>query len=197
MAVDAIEQLVTELCHLPGVGRKSAQRFAYAILAMKRDEAVALSASISDAVEKVHPCPVCGGYTDAELCDICSDPKRGRELVCVVSYPKDVAAMEKTREFRGCYHVLGGVLSPADGVGPDDLRIPELRERCERDKVTEVILATDSDVKGDVTAGYIAKVLKPLGVRVTKIARGIPIGGNLEYTDEVTLAKALEGRSEF
>jgi len=157
-------------------------------------DALELAQAIAEAVAAVHPCPVCGSYTDADLCAFCADPKRQADIICVVSDPKDVLAMEKTREFRGLYHVLYGSLSPMDGIGATDLRIPELLARCEGGSVKEVILATNSDAKGDVTAAYLAGQIKPLGIACTRIARGIPIGGNLEYTDEITLAQALEGR---
>ncbi|MDO4543806.1 MAG: recombination mediator RecR [Clostridia bacterium] len=197
MAIAAIEKLIIQLCKLPGVGRKTAQRYAYFILGMDKDQTRDMAVALLDAAENVHPCPVCGMYTDLERCEICSDPRRTDELLCVVSDPKDVVAMEKTREYMGKYHVLFGSLSPMDGIGPNELHINALLERCQSGTVKEVILATDSDAKGDVTASYIAKLLRPLDITVTRIARGIPIGGNLEYIDEVTLQKALEGRQKI
>lgn len=194
MAIEAIEKLTTQLAKLPGVGRKTASRFAYHLLAAEEDEAEALANAILEARQLVHHCPRCGMYTDGELCEFCADPRRSDELLCVVSDPKDVLAMEKTHAYMGRYHVLMGALSPMDGIGPADLSIDELLRRLQAGQVREVILATDSDVKGDVTASYLAKLIKPLNVKVTRIARGIPIGGNLEYTDEVTLTRALEGR---
>ncbi|MDO4564379.1 MAG: recombination mediator RecR [Clostridia bacterium] len=197
MAIAAIEKLIIRLSRLPGVGRKTAQRYAYFILGMDREETVELANSLLEAADKVHPCPVCGMYTDLELCELCSDPRRTDAVICVVSEPKDVAAMEKTREFMGKYHVLFGSLSPMDGIGPSEIRINELVDRCKGGEIKELILATDPDAKGDVTAAYIAKLIKPLGITITRIARGIPIGGNLEYIDEITLQKALEGRREM
>ncbi len=194
MAIESIEKLTTQLSRLPGIGRKTAQRLAYYLLGVPREQAQELAQAILQAREQVHCCPLCGTYTDKEKCELCTDPGRSDEVICVVAEPRDVIAMEKTREFRGRYHVLFGVLSPMEGIGPGDIRINELLEKCKGGKVKEVILATNPDVEGEATASYIARLLKPLGVRATRIAHGIPIGGNLEYTDEVTLAKALEGR---
>ena len=194
MAIESIERLTVQLGRLPGIGRKTAARLAYHILGVPPDQANELAQAIIDARAKVHACPVCGTYTDGELCEICADPRRRTDVLCVVSDPKDVIAMEKTREFNGRYHVLFGALSPMEGVGPKDIKINELLERCKSGEVKEVILATNPDVEGEATASYIARLLKPLGVTASRIAHGIPIGGNLEYTDEVTLAKALEGR---
>ena len=192
MAIESIERLTVQLGKLPGIGRKTAARLAYHILGVPPEQAQELAQAITDARTKVHNCPVCGTYTDGELCEICADPRRRADVICVVSDPRDVIAMEKTREFNGRYHVLFGALSPMEGVGPKDIKINELLERC--GEVKEVILATNPDVEGEATASYIARLLKPLGVTASRIAHGIPIGGNLEYTDEVTLAKALEGR---
>lgn len=194
MAIESIEKLTTQLSRLPGIGRKTAQRLAYYLLGVPREQAQELAQAILQAREQVHCCPLCGTYTDKEKCELCTDPGRSDEVICVVAEPRDVIAMEKTREFRGRYHVLFGVLSPMKGIGPGDIRINELLEKCKGGKVKEVILATNPDVEGEATASYIARLLKPLGVKATRIAHGIPIGGNLEYTDEVTLAKALEGR---
>ena len=194
MAIESIEKLTTQLSRLPGIGRKTAQRLAYYLLGVPREQAQELAQAILQAREQVHCCPLCGTYTDKEKCELCTDPGRSNEVICVVAEPRDVIAMEKTREFRGRYHVLFGVLSPMEGIGPGDIRINELLEKCKGGKIKEVILATNPDVEGEATASYIARLLKPLGVKATRIAHGIPIGGNLEYTDEVTLAKALEGR---
>ena len=194
MAIESVEKLITQLSRLTGIGRKTAQRLAYHILSMQKEQATELAESILSAREKVHPCPICGAFTELETCELCADPKRTDEVLCVVSDPRDVLSMEKTREFHGRYHVLNGSLSPMNGIGPGALRINALLERCKSGAVKEVILATNPDVEGEATAAYIAKLLKPLGVTATRIAHGIPIGGNLEYTDEVTLAKALEGR---
>ena len=188
MAIESIERLTVQLGRLPGIGRKTAARLAYHILGVPEEQAQELAKAITDARSKVHNCPVCGTYTDGELCEICADPRRRADVICVVSDPKDVIAMEKTREFNGRYHVLFGA------IGPKDIKINELLERCKDGQVKEVILATNPDVEGEATASYIARLLKPLGVTASRIAHGIPIGGNLEYTDEVTLAKALEGR---
>ena len=194
MAIESVEKLITQLSRLTGIGRKTAQRLAYHILSMPKEQATELAEAILSAREKVHPCPICGAFTELETCELCADPKRTDEVLCVVSDPRDVLSMEKTREFHGRYHVLNGSLSPMNGIGPGALRINALLERCKSGAVREVILATNPDVEGEATAAYIAKLLKPLGVTATRIAHGIPIGGNLEYTDEVTLAKALEGR---
>ena len=192
--IEPIERLTTQLARLPGIGRKTAARLAYHILDVPREQADELAGAITAAREQIHDCPICGTYTDTTPCAICADDARDRRVLCVVSDARDVTAMERTREFRGRYHVLHGVLSPMDGIGPNDIRINELIERGKADGVNEVILATDPDVEGEATASYIARLLKPMGVNCTRIAHGIPIGGNLEYTDEVTLAKALEGR---
>ena len=194
MAIESIERLTVQLGRLPGIGRKTAARLAYHILGVPMEQAEELAKAITDARTKVHNCPVCGTYTDGEKCEICADPRRRTDVICVVSDPKDVIAMEKTREFTGRYHVLFGALSPMEGIGPKDIKINELLERCRDGQVKEVILATNPDVEGEATASYIARLLKPLGITASRIAHGIPIGGNLEYTDEVTLAKALEGR---
>ena len=194
MAIASIEKLTTQLARLPGIGHKTAQRLAYHLLSVPKEQATELAEAIADAREKVHPCPVCGAFTDLETCEICADPRRTEETLCVVSDARDVLSMEKTREFRGHYHVLNGSLSPMNGIGPGALRINALLERCRSGQVKEVILATNPDVEGEATAAYIAKLLKPMGITASRIAHGIPIGGNLEYTDEVTLAKALDGR---
>lgn len=193
MAIASIDKLTTQLARMPGVGRKTAQRFAYFLLSVPEEQALELADAITEARKNVHPCPLCGNYTDLEKCELCADPNRTDAVLCVVSDPKDVMAMEKTREFNGRYHVLNGSLSPMNGIGPAQLRINELMERC-NEAVQEVIIATNTDVEGEATAVYIAKLLKAKGITVTRIAHGVPIGGNLEYTDEVTLAKALEGR---
>jgi recombination protein RecR len=194
MAIESIEKLTTQLSRLPGIGHKTAQRLAYHLLRVQKEQATELAEAILTAREKVHPCPICGAFTDLDTCEICADPRRTEETVCVVSDARDVLSMEKTREFRGHYHVLNGSLSPMNGIGPGALRINALIERCKSGQVKEVILATNPDVEGEATAAYIAKLLKPMGIVTSRIAHGIPIGGNLEYTDEVTLAKALEGR---
>jgi len=186
-----------QLARLPGIGAKSAQRLAYHILDMPEGNARELAAAITRARDTVRYCPICGNYTDVEPCAICADAARKSDVLCVVRDARDVFAMEKLREFRGKYHVLHGTISPMDGIGPDDIRIKELLQRVEQEGVNEVILATNPDVEGEATASYIARLLKPKGVRVTRIAHGIPIGGNLEYVDEMTLLKAVEGRREM
>ena len=194
LTIEPIVRLTTQLSRLPGVGQKTAQRLAYHILEMPAVQAQELAAAITAAREKVVDCPICGTYTDVVPCPICADDARDGSVLCVVCDAKDVAAMERTREFNGRYHVLHGVLSPVDGIGPNDIRINELVERVKAGGVKEVIIATNPDVEGEATASYIARLLKPMGVSCSRIAHGIPIGGNLEYTDEVTLAKAMEGR---
>ena len=193
----AMENLIDGFASLPGIGRKSAQRLAYHILDMPEGNARELAAAITRARDTVRYCPICGNYTDVEPCAICADAARKSDVLCVVRDARDVFSMEKLREFRGKYHVLHGTISPMDGVGPDDIRIKELLARVENEGVKEVILATNPDVEGEATASYIARLLKPKGVRVTRIAHGIPIGGNLEYVDEMTLLKAVEGRREM
>lgn len=197
MSIPAIETLAAQLGLLPGVGKKTALRYAYHILGMEEADALSIAAAIQSARETVHPCPICGQYTDRESCEICEDARRTRDTICVVSAPSDVLAMEKTHAYRGQYHVLFGSLSPMDGIGPEELRVKELLARVQTGEVREVILATNSDAKGDVTAAYLAKELEAYGILTTRIARGIPIGGNLEYTDEITLAQALQGRKEM
>ncbi|MBR2329479.1 MAG: recombination protein RecR [Clostridia bacterium] len=196
MANDPIGALVSQLSRLPGVGAKSAQRLAYFILDMPEPAAREIASAINRARDTIHHCPVCGNYTDSDPCSICRDPSRRSGTLCVVEDARDVISMEKMREFRGGYHVLGGTISPMDGVGPDDIRIRELMDRLDKENITEVILATNPDVEGEATASYLARLLKPLGVRCTRIAHGVPVGGDLEYTDEVTLLKAMEGRRE-
>ena len=194
LTIEPIVRLTTQLSRLPGIGQKTAQRLAYHILDTPLAQAQELSSAILAAREKVVDCPICGTYTDVTPCGICADTNRDNSILCVVCDAKDVIAMERTREFHGKYHVLHGVLSPVDGVGPNDIRINELVERVKAGGVKEVIIATNPDVEGEATASYIARLLKPMGVSCSRIAHGIPIGGNLEYTDEVTLAKAMEGR---
>ncbi len=197
MSIEPINTLCAQLAKLPGVGSKSAQRLAYFILDMPASSAKELAEAIIRAKDTVRYCPICGNYTDVEPCAICTDEKRSDNVICVVEDPKEVFAMEKLREYRGRYHVLHGAISPTDGIGPGDIRIKELIERVDKGSVHEVILATNLDVKGEATASYIARILKPKGVRVTRIAHGVPIGGNLEYVDEMTLLKAVEGRRDM
>ena len=190
-------RLIEELSKLPTVGPKTAQRLAFYMLSMSADDAEALAAAILDAKRRIRSCSICANLTEADPCVLCTSPKRDRSVICVVETPRDLAAMERTREFTGLYHVLQGAISPLDGIGPDDLRIAELLERLRTGEVREIIIATNPRVEGEATALYLSKVLKPLGVRVTRIAHGLPVGGDLEYADEVTLARALEGRREL
>jgi recombination protein RecR len=192
---DPVARLVEELQRLPGIGPKSAQRLAFHILKSPREETDRLAQALRNLKELVTYCSVCNNITDADPCAYCSGADRDRRVVCVVEEPQNVAAIERTREFRGVYHVLMGALSPLQGVGPDDLKIKSLLDRVSAG-VSEVILATNPTVEGEATAIYLARLLKPLGVRVTRIAMGVPVGGDLEYADEVTIHKALEGRRE-
>lgn len=192
-----IEQLVHELAKLPGVGRKSAQRLAFHLLQVAREEAEALAGAILRLRERVRLCRDCFNLSEQELCPVCSDPKRERASICVVEDPGNLLAIERTRAYRGLYHVLGGALSPLKDRGPEDLRVRELLERVRPGSVAEVVLATNPDVEGEATAVYIARLLKPLGLRVTRLAQGLPAGGDLEYTDGLTLRRAFEGRREF
>ena len=190
----AVQDLIDELGRLPGVGPKSAQRIAFHLLAADSDDVRRLVAALTEVKDKVRFCRLCGNVSEQELCRICADPRRDETAICVVEEPKDVVAVERTREFRGRYHVLGGAISPIDGVGPDNLRIKELLTRLADGKVTEVILATDPNLEGEATATYLARTLSPLGLRVSRLASGLPVGGDLEYADEVTLGRAFEGR---
>ncbi len=193
--IEPIGKLINEFSKLPGVGKKTAQRYAYKVIGMTEAEAREFAESIVNCKRKVRYCKVCGNFTEEEVCEICK--RRSSDVICVVKEPKDVIAMEKLREFKGVYHVLHGVISPMDGVGPNDIRIKELLARVSQGGVQEVIMATNPDVEGEATAMYIAKLLKPLGVNVTRLAHGIPVGGELEYTDEVTLSRALSERKSI
>ena len=189
-----IQNLIDELGQLPGVGPKGAQRIAFYLLSADPADVRRLASSLLEVVERVKFCRSCGNVAEDDECRICRDPRRDPAVICVVEEPKDVAAIEKIREFRGRYHVLGGAISPIDGVGPDDLRIPELMKRLSDGTVTELILATDPNLEGEATAAYLARLVKPMGLRVTRPASGLPVGGELEYADEVTLGRAFEGR---
>ena len=193
--IEPIGRLINEFSKLPGVGKKTAQRYAYKIIGMSDEEARVFAQSVLDCKRKVKYCKVCGNFTEEEVCDICK--RRDKSVVCVVKEPKDVVALKKLHEFKGVYHVLHGVISPMDGIGPNEIRIKELLSRVNEGGVQEVIMATNPDVEGEATAMYIAKLLKPLGVNVTRIAHGIPIGSELEYTDEVTLSRALSERKQI
>lgn len=192
--IEPIGRLINQFTKLPGVGKKTAQRYAYKIINMSAEEAEQFARSITECKSKVRYCTVCGNFSEEDVCEICK--RRDRSVICVVKEPKDVIALEKLREFKGVYHVLHGVISPMDGIGPNDIRIKELLARV-ADGVKEVIIATNPDVEGDATAMYIAKLLKPLGVVTTRLAHGIPIGGEIEYTDEVTLSRAFIERKEI
>jgi recombination protein RecR len=189
-----VQNLIDELGRLPGVGPKGAQRIAFYLLGTDPADVRRLAAVRVEVTDKVRFCQVCGNVAEEDQCRICRDPRRDPSVICVVEEPKDVAAIEKIREFRGRYHVLGGAISPIDGIGPEDLRTRELMARLADGGITEVILATDPNLEGEATATYLARLLKPLGVRVTRPASGLPVGGDLEYADEVTLGRAFEGR---
>ena len=190
----AVQDLIDELGRLPGIGPKSAQRIAFYLLSSDASDVARLAETITTVKEKVRFCTVCGNVAEAELCRVCADPRRGEDAICVVEEPKDVVAIERTREFRGKYHVLGGAINPIDGIGPDDLRIRELVARLGDGQVEEVILATDPNIEGEATATYLARLLRGLEVPVSRLASGLPVGGDLEYADEVTLGRAFEGR---
>jgi recombination protein RecR len=194
---DPIERLVAALKRLPGIGHKSAQRLAFAILHQARDESLELSAAIQEVKDKIRLCSICCHITDVDPCRFCADEARDRGLLCVVEEPNNLLAIEKTREYKGLYHVLHGSLSPLRGIGPEALKIEELLRRVRLGGVREVILATNPTVEGEQTAAYLSQVLKPLGVKTSRIAIGIPVGSEIEYTDEVTMSKALEGRREI
>lgn len=193
----ALERLTEQFARLPGIGTKTAQRLAFYLLGLPKAEAEAFAQAIIDAKEKVKTCPVCQNLTDRELCPICADQRRDKGQVCVVAEPRDVAALERAREYRGVYHVLHGVISPLGHIGPDDIRIRELLTRVGQGDIREVIMATNPDTEGEATAMYLSRLLRPLGVRVTRLAYGVPVGSQLEYADEVTLLRALEGRQEI
>ena len=193
----ALERLTEEFARLPGIGGKTAQRLAFHVLALSDEEAAAFAQAILEAKRTVHTCPVCQNLTDGDLCAICADERRDQGVICVVAEPRDVIAMERAREFNGVYHVLHGVISPLNHVGPDDIRIRELLARVAKGDVREVIMATNPDTEGEATAMYLSRLLRPMEVRVTRLAYGIPVGSQLEFADEVTLLRALEGRREI
>ena len=194
----SLNRLINDLGKLPGIGGKTAQRLAFHVLSLSDREAEALASAIMEAKQSLHYCSVCGNLTDREVCGICSDEARDSSVICVVETPQDVMAMERIREFRGTYHVLHGAISPAEGIGPSDINLKSLIERLQKsDDVKEVIIATNPNIEGEATAMYISRLLKPAGIKVTRIAHGIPVGGDLEYADEVTLLKAMEGRREL
>jgi recombination protein RecR len=192
-----IQDLIDELGRLPGVGPKSAQRIAFHIIQSDRMDVTRLAEVLKTVKERVKFCTICGNISEEELCKICRDPRRDNTSICVVEESKDVIAIEKTREFKGKYHVLGGAISPIDGIGPENLRIRELMQRLAETEIAEVIIATDPNLEGEATATYLTRLIKPLGVKVSRLASGLPVGGDLEYADEVTLGRAFEGRRSY
>lgn len=190
----SLQKLIEEFRKMPSVGLKSAERFAYYVLGLDDKAAKSLTDAITDAHEKIHTCSVCCNLTEDEKCSICNNPKRDASTICVVENPRDISAFERTHEYRGVYHVLHGVMSPMNGIGPNDIRIKELVSRLTDDTVNEVIMATNPTAEGEATAVYISKLLKPMGIKVTRLAYGMPVGSDLEYADEVTLSRALDGR---
>ena len=192
-----LTELIAQFERLPGIGRKTAQRLAYSILEQPPERAEKFAEALVNARRKIHFCKVCQALTDMDTCAICADTERDHSVICVVAEPKDVIAFERTREYTGTYHVLHGVMSPLDGIGPEQLRIKELMARLSDSGVTEIIMATNPTVEGEATASYLSRLIKPLGIKVTRLAYGIPVGGDLEYADEYTLARALEGRNEI
>ena len=193
----ALERLSEQFARLPGIGSKTAQRLAFQVLSMPQEQAQEFADAILDAKRSIHTCPVCQNLTDEEMCPICADETRDHSTICVVAEPRAVIAMERSREYTGVYHVLHGVISPLNHVGPDDIRIRELLARLQDGSVQEVIMATNPDTEGEATAMYLSRLLRPIGVKVTRLAYGIPVGSQLEYADEVTLLRALEGRREM
>ena len=194
--IEAIQRLAEQFGRLSGVGRKSAIRMAFSLIELDNEAAEEFAAAIIEAKQRVHECPICGNLTDKELCSVCEDDQRNKRLICVVEDVRAVMSLEKVREFNGVYHVLGGVISPINGITPDKIRFAELISRMNKDEVEEVIVATNPTPDGEVTAMYISKYLKPLGVKVTRLAYGVPVGSDLEYADEITLGRALEGRRD-
>ncbi len=193
----SVERLANRLARLPGIGRKSANRLAFHILKLSKEEAFELADTIREVKEKVGFCSLCNNISETDPCQICTDPRRQRSVICVVEETADAAAIDKAESFKGLFHILGGRLSPLDGIGPDDLKIRELLERLGSGEVTEIIIATNPNVEGEATALYLSRLLKPMGVRVSRIARGLPVGSDLEYADSVTLTRAIEGRQEI
>lgn len=192
-----LSKLINEFAKLPGIGGKTAQRLAFHVLSLEEEEAMALANAIIDAKKSMKYCSICGNLTDEDPCKICSDKSRNQSVICVVESPKDVMAMEKIKEFKGLYHVLHGAISPMEGIGPEDINLKSLIVRLQENDVDEIILATNPNIEGEATAMYIARLVKPSGIKVSRIAHGIPVGGDLEYTDEITLLKAMEGRKEL
>ncbi len=196
MYAGPVQELIDELGRLPGVGPKSAQRLAFHLLKLPKDDALRLARAITEVKDRITFCRTCWNVAEGDQCDLCGDPRRDTHLVCVVEEPRDIVAVEKTQEYRGRYHVLHGAINPIEGIGPDQLKVKELLDRLDPEGITEVILCTNPNIEGEATAMYLARLLKPLGVKVTRIASGLPVGGDLEYADELTLGRALEGRRE-
>ena len=192
-----LTELISQFERLPGIGKKTAQRLAYSILSQPPERAKRFADALVNARKKIHFCSCCQGFTDLETCAICTDSTRDRSIICVVAEPKDIFTFEKTREFSGLYHVLHGLISPMDGITPDKLKIKELMSRLSDGSIKEIIMATNPTIEGEATASYISRLVKPMGIKVTRLAYGIPVGGDLEYADEFTLARALEGRNEI
>ncbi|MBP8639602.1 MAG: recombination protein RecR [Oscillospiraceae bacterium] len=193
----SLENLIDKFASLPGIGKKSAQRLAFYVLSLPDAEAAGFASAILEAKSSVHCCPVCQNLTDGELCSVCDDSRRDRGVICVVAEPRDVLSFERSREYKGMYHVLHGLMSPMNHIGPDDLKISELITRVAEGEIREVIMATNPDTEGDTTAMYISRLIKPFNVKVSRLAYGIPVGSNLEYADDATLTRALEGRREM
>ncbi|MCQ2455696.1 MAG: recombination mediator RecR [Clostridia bacterium] len=192
-----LNELINQFSRLPGIGKKTAERLSFSVLEQSPEYAKSFAKALTEAREKIHFCKVCQALTDLEICQICDNPQRDHSVICVVEDPKDVMAFERMREFNGVYHVLHGVISPLDGVTPDKLKIKELMARLSETQVKEIIMATNPTVEGEATASYISRLVKPMGIKVTRLAYGIPVGGDLEYADEFTLARSLEGRNEI
>lgn len=195
--ITPLEKLSENFERLPSIGSKTAKRLAYAVLKMPKEKALDFANAIIDAKNNIHYCKNCCNFTDKEICSICEDDLRDKSIICVVEDPRDVGAIEKTQEFKGLYHVLHGTLSPISGIGPDQIRIKELLERIKSEKILEIIMATNPTVEGEATSMYISKLLKPFGIKITRLAYGVPVGASLEYADEITLSRALKGRNEI
>lgn len=195
--IESLQKLAEQFARLEGVGKKSAFKMAFSVLNLNDEEAAEFSSAIIEAKEKIHLCPICQNLTDKNICPICADPARDKKTICVVSDPRVVLSMEKVREYKGSYHVLHGVISPMNGITPDKLKIKELLERIENEETEEIIVATNPTVEGEATAMYLSRLLKPLGIKVTRLAYGVPMGSDLEYADEVTLFRAIQGRQDF
>ena len=194
---EPLENLADQFARFPGIGRKGAVRMAYEVMSMSNEQAMELAKAIENAKVKLHRCRLCQDYTANEVCSICASPKRDRSVICVVESPRDVKAIERTHEFNGLYHVLHGLISPMDGIGPEDINLKSLIQRLQASDVEELILATNPTIEGEATAMYIARLIKPAGIRVSRIAHGVPVGGDLDYADEITLSKAMEGRRQL